>query len=172
MLAKEKHSDGAMASSLPEGPKKFSSFWQLRGRNPTHDNNLEGCVKRNCGPPRPQGKFRLFPLPKRKKLPKIMRKSLLARARTRKNFWRSLNLFALGALRVECFALPLYLWSAFNGPGRANIRAGPAVRAKGGIDPGSVIPLRDSLERTDHQAVPAVGAFFGNLVSHKINSYP
>lgn len=93
-------------------------------------------------------------------------KIFLSKGKNQEKFCRFLNLFAPGALRVECFALPLHLWSAFNGPGRANVRASPAVRAKVGIDPGSVIPLRDSPERTDRQAVSAVGAFFGNLVGH------
>jgi hypothetical protein len=92
---------------LPGSPQKFNNFWQLRERNSTHDNNLEGRVKRNNGPFQPRGKFRLFPSPEEKKLPRIMQKSFPAKARTRKNFCRSLDLFVLGVLGVECFGLPL-----------------------------------------------------------------
>jgi hypothetical protein len=132
----------------------------LRVRNPTHDNNLEGRVKRNNGPVQPRGKIRLFPLPKDKKLPWIMRKSFLAKARTKKNFCRSLNLFALGAL-------PLHLWSAFNGSGGTEVRARSAVGTKGWIDLGTFFPGGYGLQGADFQAVPAAGAFFGNLVGHK-----
>jgi hypothetical protein len=142
----------------------------LRERNSTHDNSLEGRVKRNYGPVQPQGKLCLFLLQKEKKLPWIMRKSFLAKARTEKNFCRPPNGFALGALGVERFTLHLYLWSAFNGPDRTDIRAGSAVGTEVRVDSGAFLPVGNRLQGTDREAVPAMVAFFGDLVGHK-NSY-
>ena len=72
---------------LPPGsPQKFNSFWQLRGRNSTHDNNLEGRVKRNYGPFQSLGKFRLFPPPKEKKIPRIMRKNFFSKGKNQEKF--------------------------------------------------------------------------------------
>ena len=154
----------------PGSLQKFNSFWQLRAKNSSHDNNLEGRVKRNYGQFQPPGKFRLFPPPKEKKLPRIMRKSFLAKTRIKKIFFRSLNLFAPGVLRVECFALPLHLWSAFDGPGGTDVRAGSAVGTEGRVDAGTFFPGGDGVQGTDRQAVPAVGAFFGDPVRHDSNS--
>ena len=53
-----------------------------------------------------------------------------------------------------------------NGPSRAEVRTGPAVGAKGGIDPGAVFPFRNGSEGAGREAVPAIRAFFGDLVRH------
>jgi hypothetical protein len=156
----------------PGNLQKFNNFWQLRERNSPHDNNLEGRVKRNDGPFQPRGKFRLFLPPEDKKLPRIIQESFLAKARTRKNFYRSLKLFSLGVLRVEWFALPLRLWSSYNGPGGTDVRAGPAVGAEGRVNARMLFPGGDGVQGAYRQTFSAVGAFFGDLVRHKKNSSP
>jgi hypothetical protein len=139
----------------------------LRGKSSVHDNNVEGRVKRNDGPFQTLGKFRLFSPPKEEKLPGIVQKPFLAKARNKENFFRSLNLFPLGVLGGECFGLPLHLWSAFNGPDGTDVRAGPAVGAEGRVNAGMFFPGGDGVQGAYRQTVPAVGAFLGDLIGHK-----
>jgi hypothetical protein len=75
--------------------------------------------------------------------------------------------FSPAALLWRMTLFPPALLTAFNGPSRAEVRACPAVRTKGGIDPGAVLLLGDGFERTGRQAVPAIRALFGDLVGHK-----
>jgi hypothetical protein len=59
---------------------------------------------------------------------------------------------------------------AFKGSHGANVRTGSAVGTEVRIDLGTPFPGGDSVQGTDRQAIPAVGAFFGNLVRHFFNS--
>jgi hypothetical protein len=97
-------------------------------------------------------------------------KIFLSKGKNQEKFLSIPDAFFLGALCVERFTLHLHLWSAFNGPDWANVRASPAVRAKGGIYPGMLFSGGYGIQGTNRQAVPAVGAFFSNLVGHFLNA--
>ncbi len=60
--------------------------------------------------------------------------------------------------------------SAFNGPGGTNVRAGAAIGAEVRVDAGPDSLVGDGAQGTDREAFPAVGAFFGDLVSHFRNA--
>ena len=113
-----------------------------------------------------RGKFRHFPLPRDKILPASTKRCWIEKARIKKNILTS---FRPPRFYGQLFLFPPALLPAFNGPGRAEVRTGPAVGAKSRIDPGTVFPFRNGSEGAGREAVPAIRAFFGNLVRHKLN---
>ena len=91
-------------------------------------------------------------------------KALLGKGKNQKNYFDTFSRTVLPGRMIH-YSPPLR--TALNGPSRAEVRTGPAVGAKGGIDPGTVFPFRNGSEGAGRQAVPAMGAFFGDLVRHR-----
>ena len=110
-----------------------------------------------------RGKFRHFPLPREKILPAGRKRCCLEKAIIIKNILTSFRPRA----SMANYSYSPALLTAFDGPSRAEVRTGPAVGAKGWIDPGAVFPLGNGPEGTGREAVPAIRAFFGDLVRHR-----